>query len=72
MQMIWENVNHSVHVLHATTQIFLCSYKLKMVLGQASEEKMQYLFPVLMEATALKLLTLKQVHAAKNLVVFLG
>jgi hypothetical protein len=70
--MIWENVDHSAHVLHATAQIFLCSYKQKMVLGQANEEKMQYLFLVLMEATALKLLTLKQVHVAKSLVVFLG
>ena len=70
--MIWTNAGHSVHVLHAAVQVFLFSYKVKMVLGQASEEKMQNLFLVLMEATALKLLTLKQVHVVKNHVVFLG
>jgi hypothetical protein len=69
--MIWENADHSVHVLHPTAQIFLCSYILRMILGQASEEKMQYLFLIPMESTALKLLTLKQFHVAKNHVVFL-
>jgi hypothetical protein len=70
--MIWANAGHSVHVLHATVQVFLCSYKVKMVLGQANVEKMQNLFLVLMEATAFNLLTLKQVHVVKSLVVFLG
>lgn len=70
--MIWKNADHSVHVLCATVQILVYSYKLKMVLGLANEEKTQNLFLVLMEPTALKLSTLKQLHVAKNLVVFLG
>jgi hypothetical protein len=50
--------------------MFLCIHKLKMVLGQASEEMMQNLFLAATETTSLKLLTLGYFHVTKNHVVY--